>query len=468
MRLRTGPVLLALAMLLGIACGSSDSEQTSTSATTVPASGSAVAAAGTPDTQPVKLTFWHSMSGNLGDATNDLVKRFNAAQSRITVEAEFQGTYDEGINKLRTSFQSKSTPHMIQVYDIGTRFMVDSKAITPVQTFITRDKFDISDYEPNVLGYYKVNDELYSMPFNTSNPILYYNKDLFKAAGLDPEKPPRTFEEVMAAARTITKKDASGNYERQGIAIPIDSWYFEQSIATQGGFFTDNSNGRDKAATKATFNDRQGEAFVQWWADMVNEGTAANLGRGSNDTKQAFNSGRVAMILDSTAALRGILSGAGDKFVVGTTFLPRPANNPNAAGTIIGGASLWIMKDHPQREQDAAWEFIKFATSPEQQAQWHIATGYYPIRKAAYDVAVAKEFRAKYPQFDTAVQQLHASPLNRATQGALFGTFVQARQEIAAAIESVLAGQATAKAALDKAAAKVSEDIATYNRSVQR
>jgi sn-glycerol 3-phosphate transport system substrate-binding protein len=456
------PVLLILALSLALsACGSPGGSPTANSA-----SGGQAASTGTPDTAPVHLVFWHSMTGANGDALNALVQKFNASQSRITVDAQFQGTYDDSINKLRTSMQSKSTPNVIQVYDIGTRYMADSNDITPVQSFMDRDKYDTSAFEPNVLAYYKVNDKLYSMPFNTSNPIVYYNKDEFKAAGLDPEKPPATFEEIQTDAKALTKKDASGNYTQQGYDIYIYGWFLEQSLATQGQVFADNGNGRDKPATKAIFNSPQGQAWVQFLEEMNKDGTALNTGRKGADQTAAFTSGKVAMMMDSTASLRGILNSVGGKFQVGTAFMPRPANNPNAAGTIIGGASLWIMSDHPQREQDAAWEFLKFLSAPEQQADWYVGTGYYPIRKDAYNQPNAQETLAKYPQFNTAVQQLHAAPVNRATQGALLGVYTQARNDVETAIESVLAGQASTKDALDKAASQVNDEIAGYNKAV--
>jgi sn-glycerol 3-phosphate transport system substrate-binding protein len=447
-----------LAAAAAAACSTGSKSNSSSQAT--------ASSAATQDTAPVSLVFWHAMSGVNGDALNAGVKAFNASQSRITVDAQFQGTYDDAINKLRTALPAHTTPNVIQVYDIGTRFMADSKAITPVQTFINSDKYDLSNFEQNVLSYYKVNNQFYSMPFNTSNPILYYNKDAFKAAGLDPEKPPTTFEDVATAAGKLTKKDPAGGFAQQGIGFYIYGWFLEQSLATQGALYADNGNGRDKAATKATFNDMPGQTFLQWWGDMVKSGSALNPGRTSAAAQAAFASGKVAMTMDSTASLRGLLSQVGGKYQVGTAFMPRPANASNNGGTIIGGASLWIMSDHPQREQQASWEFLKFMAAPEQQAAWHVATGYYPIRKDAYDLPAAKNFRAQYPQFDTAVQQLHAAPVNRSTQGALLGVYTQARASVEDGIESVLTGVATPKAALDKAASAVSDQITTYNRAV--
>jgi sn-glycerol 3-phosphate transport system substrate-binding protein len=302
------------------------------------------------------------------------------------------------------------------------------------------------------------------MPFNTSNPMVYINADMFKAAGLDPAKPPRTFAEFADAARKLTKKDASGKTTVYGANIAIYGWFFEQFLAVSGAAYTDNDNGRSKFATKAVFNSPEGKAIMDWWKGMVDEGIVSNLGRATADSRNAFLAGQAAMILESTAQVRGLLNGSAGKFTLATGFLPRPNEDAfKKSGTIIGGASLWIISNRPQPEQDCSWEFIKFQAAPAQQAYWHTATGYYPIRKAAYNEQLDKDWVAKYPQFTTAVDQLHAAPLNTFTQGGLIGVFPQARATVETMIEEVLAGKSTTQAALDKAAKTVTDAIVEYN-----
>jgi sn-glycerol 3-phosphate transport system substrate-binding protein len=170
------------------------------------------------------------------------------------------------------------------------------------------------------------------------------------------------------------------------------------------------------------------------------------------------------MIIESTATLRGLLDGSAGKFELGTGWLPRPDEAAfENAGTIIGGASLWILNGRPMEEQECAWQFIRFLTEPAQQAFWHTESGYFPIRKAGYDEPLAVEWREKYPQFSTAVEQLHAAPNNTVTQGALIGVFPTARQTVETAIEEVLAGQATPEEALNNAAQVVTQAIEDYN-----
>ncbi|HBM80121.1 MAG TPA: ABC transporter substrate-binding protein, partial [Clostridiaceae bacterium] len=197
-----------------------------------------------------ELTLWHAMGGVNGQAINAMVDSFNKSHSNIHVTAQFQGTYDDSLTKLKTAMQGKNGPDIVQVYDIGTRFMVDSGWVVPMQNLIDADKsFDIKTLEPNLLGYYTVDGKLYSMPFNSSTPILYYNKNAFKEAGLDPEKGPVNFKEVEQYAKALTKKDSSGKVTRYGYAMAIYGWFFEQFIVKQGQNYANNGNGREKAPT---------------------------------------------------------------------------------------------------------------------------------------------------------------------------------------------------------------------------
>jgi len=451
-------------------------------ATTAPAAAPAAAATAAPAAAPtntplptptgapipagaVKIDFWHSMGGDIGGkAIPKLATDFNLSQQKCYVTPTYQGSYDDSLNKLKAGLQSKDIPAVVQLFDIGTRLMVDLKVATPVQDFIDAEKYDVSDLETNVLAYYTVDGRQWSMPFNTSNPMLYYNKDMFKAAGLDPEKPPRTWPEFEEVAAKLTQKDASGKVTIPGATFAIYGWFFEQLLAVSGGYYADNENGRAAPATQATFNSPEGVAVMEWWKRMYDAGTMGNLGRKTVDVRNAFMAGQTAMIIESTATLRGMMDTAVGKFELGTAFLPRPNEAAfETAGTIIGGASVWILNGRPAEEQQCAWEFVKFVSAPPQQAYWHTMSGYYPIRKAAYDEPLDVEWRAKYPAFQTAIDQLHIAPNNRFTQGGLIGVFPTARQTIEGAIEEILAGKATPKEALDKAAASVTAAIDEYN-----
>jgi len=451
-------IVLVASMLL-TACG--------TKATPEPTKPLVVASPTTPK-EPVKIDFWFAMSGSAGEAVQELVKRFNESQNEVFVTATYQGSYDDAITKLKAGLQSKDVPAVTQMYDLGLRLLIDLKVVKPVQDFIDRDKFDVSDVEPAVRNYYSVDGVLYPMPFNTSNPVLYYNKDMFKEAGLDPEKAPRTFADVTEAARKLVKKDATGKTVQWGCSFAIYGWFVEQFIAVQGGYYVNNENGRKALATEATFNGTEGVKLLEWWKSLNDEGICVNLGRKTADTKKAFDSGVVAMTLDSTAGLRDRVNAAEGKFDLGVGFLPRSSEaDYQKSGTIIGGASIYILNLRPEAEQEAAWKFVKFMASADAQAYWHISTGYYPINSKGYNHPDDIAWRAKYPQFQVAIDQLHAAPINNYTAGGLIGVFPEARQTVEAAVEEYFAGGMTAKQALDKAAASVTQAIEDYNDSIK-
>jgi sn-glycerol 3-phosphate transport system substrate-binding protein len=411
------------------------------------------------------ITWWHAMSGVNGDALNKIVAGFNSSQSKIKVETVFQGNYDDLLAKLNTAIASNAAPALVQVYDIGQRYMYDSQQVVPMQAFIDRDKFSTTDFEPAVINYYKYQDKLQSMPFNASTPILYYSKDAFKEVGLDPAKPPVTFTEIADAAKKLTKKDASGATVRYGFGPSIYGWLFEQMMATSGQLYADNGNGRDDRATKVVYNNAAGKAILDWWKAGVDGGYFFNPGIDNDGAANAFNAQKTAMYIESTARLRGHITTIAGKFELGTGLYVRPDNKPTTGGNIIGGASLYIMKSRPAAEQQAAWEFVKYAMTPAVQGQWQSDTGYYPIVKAAYDTAPSKEWATKYPQFLTAITAIRDSPQNRSTNGAVLGVMPQARTRVNKMIESVLLGKETSQAALDSAAAEMNAAIDKYNKA---
>src|SRR5437899_6252494 len=207
---RLAALAIAVAMIAA-ACGGSAPCGTGTGTGT----GDQSARAHGKDVKPAaKITWWHAMGGVNGEALNKIVNQFNASQSAIKVETVFQGGYDDLLSKLNTALASNAAPALVQVYDIGQRYMYDSGQVVPMQAFIDRDKFSTADFEPAVINYYKYQDKLQSMPWNASSSIFYYNKDAFKEVGLDPEKPPVTFTEITDAAKKLTKKDASGQIGR--------------------------------------------------------------------------------------------------------------------------------------------------------------------------------------------------------------------------------------------------------------
>jgi sn-glycerol 3-phosphate transport system substrate-binding protein len=447
-----------------------------TSAPAAPAATSAPAPTITPIPaveQPAgstKITFWFGLTGALGNVVRTVVNKYNSSQSKYYVEAIQQPDYDATITKFNTTLAGGDLPNVVQIYDIGTQRMIDTKRILPVQDFIDKENLKlVDDLEPAVARYYTIGGKLYSMPFNSSAPVMYYDKNAFKEVGLDPEKKIWTYDELLDAAKKLTKKDASGKVVRSGVVFTLYSWIFEQEQATQGALFADPNNGRETRATKVAFNNDAGVKWLNFLKQLVDEGVGVNVGRDSGTTNGAvrdasFTKGEAAITFNSIAALRNYLNNAQKigKVDVGVAYLPRPTGAKG--GVIIGGASLWITDQGTPEQQAGAWDFVKWTSSPEVQATWSSNTGYYPIRKAAYDVQEMKDTLAKYPQFSVAVEQLRATEPSFPTQGAVFGTFLQTRLAIEAAMEQFMSGSvADAKAALDDAANKSNDALEEYN-----
>lgn len=450
-------------------------------ATTV--AGSATTAAPAPTITPlpavpqpagsVKIVFRFGLGGALGNAVRQVVNDFNRSQSKVYVEAVQDPDYDATINKFNTAQAGGDLPSVVQIYDIGTQRMIDSKRIIPVQDLIERDKLQdiINDLEPAVRSYYTINGKLYSMPFNSSAPVMYFNKKAFREAGLDDNKQVWTYEEVIDAAKKLTKKEANGSVSRYGYGFTGYSWILEQELATQTAIFADPNNGRAARATKLVFNSPAGENWLNFNKKALDEGVGRYFGRdgGNNSSARdaAFVNGEIAITLNSIANLRAYVSSAknaGDKVEVGTAFLPRPAGAKG--GVIIGGASVWLTDQGTKEQQEAAWEFVKYLSKAETQSNWSSLTGYYPIRKGAYDLEPLKSNLT--PQFKVAVDQLRATEQSPATSGAVFGTFTSARSEIEGAMDRFWTGKAaSAKVALDEAAVKANEKLTEYNSAVK-
>lgn len=426
----------------------------------------------------VVVRFWHSMGGVNSDSLKKMIDGFNASQDAYEVRPIYQGGYPDSLKKLVASLGTGSMPTMIQLDDIELQFMVDSRAVVPAQDFIDRDAatsgaaqgypppIDLTDFEPRALDYYTLNGKLQAMPFNLSGLVLYYDKDAFREAGLDPEQPPATLDDVRAYSEKLLKRDGDGAIKRNGIALSIDAWRFEQILAKQGALYANNGNGRDARATRVDFDGPQGEAILAWWQEMVSSGLATNVGRHGTQALLSVITGKSAMALESTAAMRAILlvlGPASSRFGAG----PMPAPPGEQGGIVLGGAAVWIMKERPDVEQRGAWEFLRYATGPQVQAQWHADTGYFPLRISAWDMEPAASLHRDFPQFTVARDQVLRSPRNTATAGAVIGPFTQVREGIQDAFEEVLVGGKTPRDALRRAADRANRAIERYNRSVE-
>lgn len=461
LRRSTGALALALATALAVAgCTSAASSGGTSSGSTAAPGADALNGKG-----EVNVTFWHEMSGVNGETLNKLIKQFNQQhQGKIKVTGSYKGQYDTALASYKNASQAQR-PDLMQMYDIGTRYMIDSKTVVPMQSFIDKDSYDVSDIQPNIAGYYTVDKKLYSMPFNTSMPLLYINKEAFKKAGLDPNKPPTSLEEIMADAKKI--KNTPGETVRYGFGATLYGWFFEQWYAVANQTLCSADNGRTGRPDKVMLNTPTSVKLLTWWKNMIKQGLALKLDSNTDNGDNAFTSGTVAIGLESTGSLGGFISGAAkskNPFHVATGFFPK-VNASDTGGPIIGGASLWIMKQDAAHER-AAWEFVKFLASKDSQVTWHTSTGYFPISKGALDDPKDKQWMAQQPQFETAVTQLQQTKLTPATQGCSAGVMPQIRKDAENAMQAAVLNGETPQHALAAAEKKANEQLAEYNSKV--
>ncbi len=406
-----------------------------------------------------KVVFWHSAGGKVGEAIDALVKSFNESQDKIVVEAQYQGTYDDSINKLR-GIQKGQGPDVMQLYDIGTRWMIDSKFALTMQDFIDKENYDISDYEPNILAYYTLDGKLYSMPFNCSVPCIVYNKEALAKANVDPKSLTD-----LASVKSAAEKVAKDGGVQIGAIMPDYSWIFEQMIAEQDKDFLDNGNGRADRATKVVIDENgSGLALLTAWKDFAAQPYTDTLGKGTADSKKAFGANTVGIIMDSCSVYTDLQAAAGGVFNVGLAPLPK-LDAGNTGGPSVGGGSLWLMDNGDQARADAAWEFVKFCTSPVQMAEWSIRTGYLPVSKRAVE---EPEFQAylkeQNPDFQIIIDSLRNSKPSNA--GSVMGVFSKARVIIESEIETMINDEAvTPEDTLGAIVSQINDEIALYNET---
>jgi sn-glycerol 3-phosphate transport system substrate-binding protein len=418
--------------------------------------------------KPVEITYWHAMTRANEDELERLTKDFNASQRDVHVTLSASASYTDNTTRFKAGLSTGALPDLMQGEDSSLQTLIDSQTVLPAASCLEADGQNTSDLIPRVLAYYSVNGILYPMPFNDSNPILYYNKAAFRKAGLDPDKPPVTFEQVQADSRKIV---ASGAAEF-GIALKTDSWPVEHWLAKSGNTVVDNDNGRSARATKVTFDDANGVSVFQWIDDMVKSKLALSTGTSDLDHYFAVGNGRAAMTIDTSAALGTIsqlfASGQYKNIDLGVGAMPGP-RSPDGS-VLVGGAANYIVNKSAPEQQAAAYEFAKFLAAPKSQSEWAAATGYVPVSKSAAAMSPLAERYAAEPGYKVAYDQLLAGPINPATSGPVLGAYGSAREGLRGAVVDALSrmldGDITPEQAVADAAEHANAAIEEYNSRI--
>lgn len=403
-----------------------------------------------------EIQWWHAMGGNLGEVVNELAAGFNKSQSEYKVNPVFKGSYTETLTAAIAAFRAKQAPHIVQVFEVGTANMMAAKgAIYPVYQLMAdaKEPFDPKAYIGPVYGYYSTTDgKLLSMPFNSSTPVLYWNKDLLTKAGLDPNKPPKTWPELGEMAKKAVAAGAKCGFTPQ--------WQTWTMIENYGAWhnlpYATKANGFGGIDEELKFNDAPRVKFIQMLSDWSKDKTFVYGGREGKSTA-LFTAGDCVFHVASSATASAIDKALGtDKFGIAMMpYSPDVASKPQ--NSIIGGATLWVLQGKPAAEYKGVAKFMTYLASTPVQAKWHQETGYVPITLAAADVTEKAGFYKKFPGRDIAVQELTLNPPTENSKGLRIGNFVQIRDVVDEELESVWSGKKDSKTALDDAVKRGNE-----------
>ena len=410
----------------------------------------------------VEIQWWHSMTGGLNDWVLDLSNGFNASQKDYKVVPTYKGTYDETMPAAVAAFRAGTAPHILQVFEVGTATMMAAKGAVVAVGKVLADagyKFDPKAYIPAVMGYYTApNGQMLSFPLNSSTTIFNYNKDLFRKAGLDPNKPPTTWPEVALAAAKL---------KASGVSCPFTTswqgWTQLESFSTwHNTLFATQNNGFGGTSARLAFNSPLHVRHIENLANMAKQGLFIYRGRG-NAADAPFYSGECAMATASSSTYASIKKNA--KFDFGIAPLPYYPDVPGAPqNTVIGGASLWVMGGKKADEYKGVAAFFNYLTNAETQAKSHQRTGYLPITLASFEMTEKSGFYKQNPGTDVAVNQMIRKTTDK-SRGIRLGNFVQIRAIEDEELEQVWSGKKTAKEALDSAVSRGNELLERFEKA---
>ncbi len=410
----------------------------------------------------VEVQWWHSMTAVNGEWVNDLAKDFNAQQKNYKIVPTFKGSYDESMTAAIAAFRAGMAPHILQVFEVGTATMMASKnAIVPVGKIMTDagQKFNPAGYIPAVAGYYTApNGQMLSFPFNSSTTVFYFNKDAFKAAGIDTTKAPASWPEVALAAAKL-----KANGHKCPLSIAWQGWtQLESFSAWHNVEFATKGNGMNGLDARMKINSPLHVRHIENLSNMAKQGLFVYKGR-ANVPEASFISGECAMMTTSSGFYGNVKKNA--KFAFGLSPLPYYPDVPGAPqNTVIGGASLWVMAGKKADEYKGVAEFFTYVSSPEVQAASHKRTGYLPITLAAFDLTEKSGFYKENPGTDVAPTQMIRKTTDK-SRGIRLGNYVQIRTIEDEELEQVWGGKKTAKEALDSIVKRGDELLERFQKA---
>lgn len=415
-----------------------------------------------------KIVWWHAMTAALGEQVNHAVDAFNQSQDAVEVTAIYKGGYADVLTATIAAFRAGQAPHLAQIFEVGTGSMLAAGKATKQVWELAKETgvaIDPKAYIPAVRGYYSLPDgRMASMPFNSSTAVMWYSKDAFRKAGLDPDKPPATWEAVVKAAQTIKAKNAA--------EIPmISSWLtwiqLEQYSALHNLPFASKEDGFQGLDTQLEINSKAHVKHMQRLLDMAKDGTFKYAGR-DNKPDQLLLSGQSAIAFNSSGMRGDLVKSA--KFDWAAAFLPYDSEIiKSPLNSIIGGASLWTMSapNRTPAEYKAVALFLQFLGKPENDAYWHQHTGYVPVTLAGYELSQKQGFYQQNVGADLPVKQLTRGTVTPNSKGLRLGRLPEIRNIIYEEMEKALQGGQTAQQAMDTSVERGNKVLREFQKSVK-
>ena len=413
-----------------------------------------------------RVVFWHAMTASLGEEVNRLATAFNAAQAEYEVQPVFKGTYAETLTAAIAAFRAGQAPNLVQVFEVGTGTMLAAGAAVKQAWQLVQETgvaIQPEAYIPAVRGYYSLADgRMASVPFNSSTAVMWINKDAFEKAGLDPAKPPTTYDEVASAGEALKTKNA--------VEIPISTGWFswiqlEEYAAIHNIAFASQADGFNGLGAQLEINKPEFVKQLQRFLDWQKAGFFKYGGRDAQ-ADAVFLAGQVGMGFNSSGERGDLIKSA--KFQWQPAFLPYdPSMTQQPINSIIGGASLWTMTapNRPAAEYKGAAEFLAFLAKPQNAADWHQHTGYVPVTLAGYELSKQQGYYTKNPGTELPIQQLTRGTVTDNSRGLRLGRLPEIRNIIYEEVEKALQGQQTAQAAMDSAATRGNRVLRDFEKS---
>lgn len=409
--------------------------------------------------QPIdqnNLTIWHAMGGGNGETLQGLVDQFQS-ETDISANLVFQDSYEGVLTNTLSALDSGEVPDVFQIDSLFAQQVLGTDAVEPVENLLS-DDYPVDDFLPNVTSFFTIDGTLSSMPFNNSNAILYYNRTAFEEAGLDPDSPPTTLDEVRSYSKTLVDAGVTD----AGITWPNHVWFVEHFYSVDGQTLLDAENGHAGQPTTMLTDNETAQKLYEWWNGMAADGLFSNPGiEAWGEATSTFLTGNAAMLMTSTASVTGVRSGAEENgFEVDNAFYP--TIDGDRTGPVIGGASWFVPSGLPQDRQEDIGRFLEFMGRPESQITWHRGTGYYPIRQTAIDQLESEGWFDQNPMYRTAFDQLTESENVSATKRMLIGPARQVQTTIQDMSVQLFNGQTDIDEGLADMKTTVEEELDRY------